>query len=182
MDIKTLLDEYKEAGANMRHYANHFVAFLGLFLAFTGGVLSVLFRSDPAPSPTAVSLLQWFGLLVTIWFWVMTESTHYLWGCFIRRAAKIEEELKFEQYSNLPGYPKFKVRLVNNASSIMFLVATGYWTNHIFGKLTAIVVCFAGFLICIVLHFILPRPERGRHRKPPNDQRIESTGAREGGP
>ena len=160
-----LLDEYKDSSANMRHYANHFVAFLSLFLALTGGLLSVLFGRNPPDSQTAVTLLQTFGLIVTILFWVMTESAHYLWGHFARRAAAIECKLNFEQYRGLPGFPQFRLRPASWASVIMLLLTTGFWTYRICGVAIAFLFCF----VCVVIRILLLRfVRRFEKRKHPN--------------
>jgi len=83
----TPLDQYKETGANMWHYGTHFASFLGLFLAFTGGLLLVLFRDMPSESSTAMlssKELEEFGLAMTFVFWVTIESSHYLCGHFLK--------------------------------------------------------------------------------------------------
>ena len=143
-----LLEEYKDSSANMRHYANHSVAFLSLSLLLLLGYFQFFPGPNAPESQTAVSL---FGLSMTILFWVMTESAHYLWGHFARRAAAIESQLKFEQYSHLPGNPTFCLRPVLWASVLMFLFTTGFWTYRILGIVIALVVCLIFFIIRILL-------------------------------
>ncbi len=139
-----LLDEYKDSSANMRHYANHFVAFLSLFLALTGGLLSVLFGRNPPDSQTAVTLLQTFGLIVTILFWVMTESAHYLWGHFARRAAAIECKLNFEQYRRFPAFHNFDYGLPRGRRSLCCCSQRGF--GHIEFVVWLLRFCFASYV------------------------------------
>ncbi|HUA68475.1 MAG TPA: hypothetical protein VMA13_08000 [Candidatus Saccharimonadales bacterium] len=123
----SLLDEYKELGANMRHYGTHYAALLGVFLALTGWLVSVVFGAKQPTSCVVNVALKIAGLLVTVLFWTKTESAHFLWGHFIRRAAEIESELGFRQYSSLPGAPQFKKRPAAWAARIMFICLSLFW-------------------------------------------------------
>jgi hypothetical protein len=129
------LEEYKDASQNMRHYANHFVAYLSLFIAFNGGLLSVLFNLKQPESSGTEFVLQFIGLGTTVLLGVMTESAHHLWGHFMRRAAEIENQLQFKQYSSLSGAPKFWIRPTKWASRAMFVLMAFFWTFWLLGRL-----------------------------------------------
>ena len=121
------LDEYKELGANMRHYGTHYAALLGVFLALTGGLVTIVFGAKAPTSLVAFLALKVAGLLITALFWTKVESAHFLWGHFIRRAAEIESQLGFRQYSSLPGAPQFKSRPAAWSARIMFICVGLFW-------------------------------------------------------
>ena len=123
----SLIDEYKELGANMRHYSTHYTVLLGVFLALSGGLISVVFGANAPTSFVVLFTLKCVGFFFTVLFWMKTESAHFLWGRFIRRAAEIEPQLGFSQYSSLPDSPKFRLRLTAWATRIMFLLVALFW-------------------------------------------------------
>ena len=128
-----LLEEYKDASANTRHYANHCVAFLSLFVAFTGG-LSVVFRE----SESSTALLQpidvkWVGFIGTFSFWVMTESAHYLWGLCCSCAAAVGQELHFMLYSKMDKMRlrRYPIRVVPWGMRLLFVVVMFFWNPFV---------------------------------------------------
>ena len=171
-----LLDEYKEAGANMRHYGTHALTFLSFFLAFTGGLLSVLLGANPPKCPEALNV---FGLVVTLLFWVMIETCHFFWGHLLRRAAAIESQLGFGQYSSLPDSQIFREirRPVVWATRLLFSFGMGYWIYVIFGIVMSFVVSpFCLVVVIVGMHLF----EKCRiiHEETINRREMQSTPSR----
>jgi hypothetical protein len=121
------LDEYKEAGINFRHYSTQFAALFGVFIAITAGLISVAFGAKQADSTFTQIALRVFGVIQTLFLWICMESANYLFGCFIRRAAELEKDMNFKQYSQLPGAPGFHLRPSAWATRVLFILSLMFW-------------------------------------------------------
>lgn len=95
-------DEYLDASNNQRQFQTIRFAQLSVYLALMGFLLNLLF-TGPGPDRMMVRvLLEASGLVMTLLFWVHQERTMEYWNHFVRRAAELEEELGFKQYSTRP--------------------------------------------------------------------------------
>ena len=121
------LDEYKEAGTNMRHYGTHFAALLSVFLALTGGLISLTFKENAGHSDLLALGLRGLGVILSLGFSAKLESVNFLWGHFLRRAAAIEFELGFQQYRSLPSAPNFRLRPARWAARVVCSTLTLFW-------------------------------------------------------
>lgn len=96
-------DEYLDASSNARQYITLRFAELTIFMTATGAILAVSFSAVAAPtSPLAAVSLKIAGLLVAAVFWVLETRTMVYWRHFVHRAAELEAELGFRQYSTRP--------------------------------------------------------------------------------
>ncbi|WP_162085244.1 hypothetical protein [Sulfuriferula nivalis] len=96
--ISIFLEEYKEVGANLRQYGNMRFAQLTLFVAVTGGLLAANFSKDIGLSACQKLAVAFFGLLISMAFWVMEERSTDWWNRYYKRAEQIELELGMHQY------------------------------------------------------------------------------------
>ena len=97
-------DEYLDASSNARQYITLRFAELTIFMTATGAILAVSFSAVAAPTtPLAAVSLKVAGLLVAAVFWVLETRTMVYWRHFVRRAAELEAELGFRQYSTRPA-------------------------------------------------------------------------------
>jgi hypothetical protein len=137
------LEEYKDVSNNVRHYAVHSVARMSLFIAFTGGLLSVLFGLKGQLSAFAYVAFEFLGLVLTVLFWVATFSSYFLWGRFIQRAVELESSLGFKQYGNLPGAPHFCIwsRPSFLAMNAIFGISAILWFLFLVGSALRCVHC-----------------------------------------
>ena len=70
----------------------------------TGAILAVSFSTVAAPTSEAAAIaLKVAGLLVAGVFWVLETRTMVYWRHFVARAAELEAELGFRQYSTRPA-------------------------------------------------------------------------------
>jgi hypothetical protein len=123
-----LLEEYKEAGQNMRHYANHLAVFLAMFVVATGGLSGIALGINAPKSDIGVLTIRAAGVVVSLAFWLMTESASHLWRHFMLRAAAIEPQLGFKIYTSIRGYPNFRIRPGMWAVRILFIGAIAFWS------------------------------------------------------
>jgi hypothetical protein len=117
-------DEYLDASNNQRQFQSMRFAQLTVFLAIIGVILNLLFSGGEALTPIRTLLLKAAGLIMTLLFWVQQERTMLWWNHFVRRAAELEEELGFKQYSNRPpagALSSFK------AMRLFFIILTLFW-------------------------------------------------------
>lgn len=117
-------DEYLDVSANQRHFMTLRFAQLTVFLALTGFLLNVSLGDGGGMSTGARVLLKIGGLLATLLFYVHQERTMVYWNHFVRRAAEMEEELGFRQYSTRP-----RAGIVSsfNAMRLFFVVLALFW-------------------------------------------------------
>ncbi len=96
-------DEYLDASSNARQFLVLRFAELTIFMTATGAIMAVAFSKIAAPSvPEAALALKLAGLVVAGVFWVMEGRTMAYWRHFVRRAAELERQLGFSQYSSRP--------------------------------------------------------------------------------
>lgn len=121
------LEEYKELSINMRHYGGVSITLITVYAALTAGLVTVLKSMSTSLSFKQLILLKIAGLAVTALLGSMEISAIYLWGRFARRAAELELDLGFKQYSSLPGAPKFLWRPGTWAIYIFFCLFSAVW-------------------------------------------------------
>ena len=124
-------DEYLDASNNQRQFQSIRFAQLTVFLAITGVLLNLIFGASASPSPTRAILMKAGGLIITLLFWVQQERTMTYWTHFVRRAAELEEELGFKQYSTRPPsglFSSFKAMRLFFILLTLFWIASMIWT------------------------------------------------------
>jgi hypothetical protein len=96
-------DEYFDASANARQFITLRFAELTIFVTVTGALVAATFSriASPADLPVAIAL-KVLGLSVVVVFWVLEGRTMLYWRHFVSRAAELEAELGFRQYSTRP--------------------------------------------------------------------------------
>lgn len=125
--------EYIDLSSNMRHYGNIRFAGLTIFLATTAVLLNFIFSSNI--SYNIKTVLKIFGILICFLFLARDISDMYLWTMFIQRAADIERNLNFKQYSRLKGAPKFTFfRPAAIAIFIFYIFVVVFWFILLFTK------------------------------------------------
>jgi hypothetical protein len=120
-----LKDEYLDASANQRQFQTLRFAQITVFIAITGFLINLLFNAS-IPVPTLERLaLKTGGLLVTFLFWIHQERVMAYWNHFVQRAAELEKELGFRQYSTRP-----RAGIVSSfkAMRLFFIVFALFWT------------------------------------------------------
>jgi len=123
-------DEYLDASANARQYITLRFAELTIFMTATGAILAVSFSAVAAPlTREAAVALKLAGLAVAAVFWVLEDRTMAYWRHFVRRAAELEPELGFRQYSTRPAPGRLSSHLAIRA--LIGLVAI-FWVVSIF--------------------------------------------------
>jgi len=129
MDKSDLKDEYLDASDNIRHWNTLRFAELTIYIALTGALLNAIIGKSP-PLPPLVSVPgKIAGLVVTILFFVLQERTMLYWYSFIHRAAELEKELGFQQYSMRPPVGIITGR---NAMRAFFLTMVLFWVISLF--------------------------------------------------
>lgn len=121
VDPKT---EYLDASNNQRQFQTLRFAQLTVFLAVIGVLFNLLFGGSATSDLTVRTLIKAAGLLVTLVFWVQQERTQSFWTHFVQRAAELEEELGYKQYSTRPAaglISSFK------AMQLFFIILTLFW-------------------------------------------------------
>jgi len=103
MAAKDAKDEYLDASANARQFNTLRFAELTIFVSVTGALVAVTF-SGVASSPDrfVTVALKGLGLAVAALFWILEGRTMLYWRHFVNRAAELEEELGYRQYSTRP--------------------------------------------------------------------------------
>ena len=121
-----LRDEYLDASENVRHWSSLRFAQLTVFIAITAGLFAALFQSQTVPQDPIRLIMEIAGLLITAIFWIMEERTMNYWRTFIDRAAKLEAELGYHQYSSArrPGEGYITSA---NAIRLLFLLLGFFW-------------------------------------------------------
>ena len=124
-------DEYLDASNNQRQFMSLRFAQLTVFLAITGFLINLLLGGSPALTSLGTFLLKVSGILVTVLFWIHQERTMAFWNHFVRRAARLEKKLGFQQYSTRPesGWlSSFKAMRVFFFVVLLFWIFTFFWT------------------------------------------------------
>jgi hypothetical protein len=123
-DLESVRSEYLDLSNNVRHHSNLRFAQMTLFVAVTAGLISVLFANQGKVSPLAKTSFKIFGLIVAAAFLVIEERTAAYWRHFQGRAAELEPQLSYRQYSNLPGR---KWVTAANATRLLYVVVVVFW-------------------------------------------------------
>ncbi len=131
MPSGTAKDEYMDASNNLRQFQSLRFAQLTVFLAIIGVILNLLFGGSATTVPARVFLLKSAGLILTLLFWVQQERTMLWWTHFVRRAAELEEELGFKQYSTRP--PSGMLSSFS-AMRMFFILLTLFWIASLIWK------------------------------------------------
>jgi hypothetical protein len=92
--------EYSELGANMRHYSELRFTRLTVFLLASGGLLGAQFAG--AGRDSAAIVIPVLGIVLTVGFWRMVFMMGRYYWHFRTRAAALEGELSYQQYTTLP--------------------------------------------------------------------------------
>lgn len=119
-------DEYLDASSNQRQFQTIRFAQLTVYLALTGFLLNILFSGSASATSFVRTLLQVGGLITTLLFWIHQERTMAYWNHFVHRAAELEKELGFKQYSTRPPagiISSFK------AMRLFFIILTLFWAS-----------------------------------------------------
>jgi hypothetical protein len=117
--------EYEDLSSNLRHHSNLRFAQLTLFVAATGGLISVVFSKSPALTIAAKTGLKLFGLIATLAFFIMEERTALFWRSFHSRAVQLEKLLGYRQYTDQPT--RRKVVTAHNATRMLYIAAAAFW-------------------------------------------------------
>lgn len=117
-------DEYLDASSNVRHWTTLRFAQLTIYVALTAGLLNVLLGKGGPPSGRTALAIELAGLLTTAVYWLLQERTMLYWYTFVRRAAELEPELGFRQYS---GRPTSGLLSSSNAMRALFVVMLLFW-------------------------------------------------------
>jgi hypothetical protein len=120
--------EYGELMQLVRFYGNVRFAALSVFMALTGALLVIVFKSTPPLSPEITTVMETGGALVALIFWVTEESAAYIAIRFMRRAAGLEKTLGYQIFSALPGAPRFPYRPTVVAMRLQYLLTFAFWS------------------------------------------------------
>ncbi len=119
------IEEYKEAGANLRHYGNMRFAKLTLLAAVSGGLFTALISKDPCLTESQKILLACLGLLFSSALWVMEERSNQWWQRFLNRAIALEKEIDANQFTP----PKQGCLSATVAVRIVYLALVLIWLS-----------------------------------------------------
>lgn len=124
MSNGNLKDEYLDASNNVRHFQTVRFAQLTIFIAISGGLLSILFRrTEPLPGYGG-AFIKIAGLMITALYLVLQERTMLYWRHFVNRSAELEEQLGFKQYTTRP---KPGIMTGTNAMRVFFVYLMVFW-------------------------------------------------------
>jgi hypothetical protein len=122
-------DEYLDASSNARQFNVLRFAELTIFITATGALLAGSFSRAAAPTTPEVGLaLKLAGIAVTVVFWILQERTMLYWRHFVARAAELEAELGFRQYSTRPPEGWMGG---HRAVRILFVLTAAFWVAAI---------------------------------------------------
>ncbi len=124
-----LKDEYLDASDNIRHWNTLRFAELTIYIALTGALLNAIVGKSPPLPPVVSAPAKVAGILVTILFFVLHERTMLYWYNFVERAAELEKELGFQQYSSRP---RAGIITGRNAMRLFFLIMALFWVISLF--------------------------------------------------
>ncbi len=118
-------EEYTEVNINIRHYSNLRFAQLTIFLALTGGLVSVIFTKLTNEQATLKNCLEFAGVFTTIMFWLIEESATKKWMAFKKRGDELEKILGYKQ---LTEFPRSRFLSATNATRMLYIGITVFWT------------------------------------------------------
>lgn len=119
-------DEYLDVSTNIRHFQTIRFAQPTVLISILIALVTILHVSRVDLDPTVRTMIESFGLVTTLSFWVLQERTMLFWYHFINRAVELEKELGFKQYSTRPR-PALRFLSSRIAMRGIFLVLTLFW-------------------------------------------------------
>jgi len=122
-------DEYEIATTVLQYMGNLKLAETTAFIAVTGGLLTVFFTVTKSGAQVAIAV---FGVLESLCFFLILESTQYAWFHFARRAAALEGALGYALWSKLPGAPAFSLRPASWALRLFYVLVVVFWIAAVF--------------------------------------------------
>jgi len=117
-----LLREYQELCNNMRHYGTARLTRLVMFLALTGGLLTLFSDSAKHPFSNMPLILSSTGAALAILFWVVDIDVVFNFRTFRDRAIEIESALHLEQYSLRRARKQSWLRRLLNETNSTYLL------------------------------------------------------------
>lgn len=121
-----LLEEYKDAAANMRHYGIMRFTQLSLFAVISGGIAKAFF--SPGITVRQRILASIIGFVVSMAFWIMEESAADNWWHFHRRASALEPTLGYQQFTTRRSRPYASA---TNATRLLLITTLGMWLQYL---------------------------------------------------
>jgi len=118
--------EYEDVSNNLRQYTGMRFAQMTLFVAITGGLVSML--KDGSPFSWLWVIIGVFGVISGGIFWVLEERSVDYWHHFMRRALELEKELGYRQYT---GRPKRDYVSATNATRLLHAILIVFWIGLI---------------------------------------------------
>ena len=102
---------------------------LTIFVTATGALVAATFSHVAAPvGGEAVLVLKLAGVIVTLVFWVLQQRTMLYSRHYVARAAELEAELGFRQYSTRPPKAGWGGhRMVR----VLFVLTLAFWVTSI---------------------------------------------------
>lgn len=85
------IEEYKDTSDNLRHYGSIRFAQLTLYVALTTVFVAPLVNDPPSSPSVTEALIYVGGLLTTIIFWLIEESSSNYWNKLKEHAQAIEK-------------------------------------------------------------------------------------------
>jgi hypothetical protein len=120
------LAEYLDASTNVRHFQTIRFAQPTVLISIFVALVTILHLSPVKLDPSVRTLIEAFGLLATLSFWTLQERTMLFWYHFINRAAELEKELGFKQYSMRPR-PALRFVSSHSAMRSIFAILALFW-------------------------------------------------------
>jgi hypothetical protein len=125
------IEEYSDLSENVHHYNTHYLAMLTIWLAFMGGLVTVVFNSQFSFAPTHLRLLKSAGVILSAVFWLNGEIYLYRQHRFESRLAELEKKLGFRQYSALVEVRRHhwlaRLRLGRWSWRLLHVCIIGFW-------------------------------------------------------
>ncbi|NOT50154.1 MAG: hypothetical protein HOP10_02645 [Chitinophagaceae bacterium] len=99
-----LRQEYTEVNQNLRHYGNMRFAQLTIFIALTGGLITLVFTKLSSALQFNLKIsLEAMGIFTAGVFLLMENSSTMKWKGFKNRANELEIELNYQQQRKSPS-------------------------------------------------------------------------------
>lgn len=114
-----ILEEYKEAGNNMRHFSNMRVAVLTISLAINGVLLEKLANNKEDVLKFSVFIL---GIISTLVFFVFESRVTTYYHHYQDRAKELEKILNFAQYLKKPPIARINATFVTKLLYLSFII------------------------------------------------------------
>lgn len=126
---RELLEEYKEASADMRH--QNFTRFLQLttFAALNSGLLYILFCPTVLNTIYLQMMFATLGLIITRTFYILDYRSAEYWIWAVDRAKEIEAILNFRRFSR--GAPPSRYGTARRAAWFLYYTAATFWILYI---------------------------------------------------